>query len=92
MKSKCTKLFLSVLLVLSMCPMFAQAAECLDVRDYGEHRYSHRRYEPYRTNIVVMYIDSKGRMVVYYDLAQRQQCICGAERIAIISTGNVSYE
>lgn len=78
---KIISVFVVTLSVLSFSMIASAADACLDVRDYGDHRYQERVYEPYEANHTCMGMDQYGRLVIYYDLYQRCQCICGAETV-----------
>lgn len=79
-KLKAGIIALSVLTLFCSVFTISMAATCLDVRDYGYHRYQAYRYDPVETNYVCLGTDGNGNFVFEYDVVQRQVCVCGAER------------
>ena len=63
----------------------ASAESCLDVIEYGYHRYSHRIYETREIQENHIYMISNGIIYYYRDVEQRQECVCGAQRWVVIS-------
>lgn len=60
--------------------MTALAASCLDVRDYGYHRYQEKRYEVLNRREVRYVSISEGKIHYVDEIKVHQVCVCGAQK------------
>lgn len=85
-RKKFFALFLTVFLVSANALTALAGSNCLDVRDYGDHRYQARYYGvvssgTYEEVGFVRYDNATTRIDVYYFENKRWGCVCGAETI-----------
>ncbi|MCR4677644.1 MAG: hypothetical protein K5679_02685 [Lachnospiraceae bacterium] len=70
---------LALTIIAGSASTVAAATSCLDVRDYGSHRYA-QQSNTYLLSSTVMGSDGHGNFVVYDDYLKVDICICGESR------------
>lgn len=80
MKKKILSIATALLIIMGVTSSALAAGSCLDVRDYGYHRYA-ASHATYLKSSTIMGPDEYGNLVVYDEYYDVDTCVCGESKI-----------